>query len=113
MFRFLTDAKALLYQDDNTVMNFLYPNNQNDGDVEVLMESAARRDLHPVFGNRFLEITLLKRSDGYNRYCHYFILASLLSPSASTDTSVSISSSGLLGEKLILIEVSASPSLLP
>lgn len=32
---------------------FLYPNNQNDGDVEVLMESAARRDLHPVFFDCF------------------------------------------------------------
>lgn len=28
---------------------FIYPNNQDDGEVETLMESAARRDLHPVF----------------------------------------------------------------
>lgn len=28
---------------------FIYPNNQNDGDVENLMESAVRRDLHTVF----------------------------------------------------------------
>lgn len=28
---------------------FLYPNNQDDGDVEILMEAAARQDLHPVF----------------------------------------------------------------
>lgn len=32
---------------------FLYPNNQDDGDVEVLMESAARRDLHQVFFDCF------------------------------------------------------------
>lgn len=32
---------------------FLYPNNQNDGDVEVLMENAARRDLHPMIFDCF------------------------------------------------------------
>ncbi len=32
---------------------FIYPNNQNDGDVEVLMENAARRDLHPTFFDCF------------------------------------------------------------
>lgn len=32
---------------------FLYPNNQNDGDVEVLMENAARRDLHSTFFDCF------------------------------------------------------------
>lgn len=32
---------------------FLYPNNQDDGDVETLMESAARRDLHTVFFDCF------------------------------------------------------------
>lgn len=32
---------------------FIYPNNQDDGDVETLMESAARRDLHPIFFDCF------------------------------------------------------------
>lgn len=32
---------------------FIYPNNNNDGDVETLMESAARRDLHKVFFDCF------------------------------------------------------------
>ena len=32
---------------------FIYPNNQDDGEVEILMESAARRDLHPVFFDCF------------------------------------------------------------
>lgn len=32
---------------------FLYPNHHDDGDVEVLMESMARRDLHQVFFDCF------------------------------------------------------------
>lgn len=32
---------------------FLYPDNGNDGDVEHLMESLARHDLHPTFFNCF------------------------------------------------------------
>ena len=32
---------------------FIYPNNQDDGEVENLMESAARRDLHQVFFDCF------------------------------------------------------------
>lgn len=32
---------------------FLYPNNQNDGDIEELMENAARRDLHSAFFDCF------------------------------------------------------------
>ncbi len=32
---------------------FIYPNNQDDGEVETLMESAARHDLHPVFFDCF------------------------------------------------------------
>lgn len=32
---------------------FVYPNNQEDGDVETLMASAARRDLHSVFFDCF------------------------------------------------------------
>lgn len=32
---------------------FIYPNHQDDGDVEALMESAARRDLHSVFFDCF------------------------------------------------------------
>ena len=32
---------------------FLYPNNHDDGDIEILMESTARRDLHPTFFDCF------------------------------------------------------------
>lgn len=32
---------------------FLYPDNGSDGDVEYLMESLARKDLHPTFFNCF------------------------------------------------------------
>lgn len=32
---------------------FLYPNNQEDGDVENLMVAAARRDLHPYIFDCF------------------------------------------------------------
>lgn len=32
---------------------FLYPNHRDDGDVEVLMESVVRRDLHSVFFDCF------------------------------------------------------------
>ena len=32
---------------------FLWPNNQSDGDVEVLMESIARKDLYPEFFDCF------------------------------------------------------------
>ena len=32
---------------------FLYPNNQDDGDVEKLMENAVRRDLHSTFFDCF------------------------------------------------------------
>ena len=32
---------------------FIYPNDRADGDVETLMESTARRDLHPVFFDCF------------------------------------------------------------
>lgn len=32
---------------------FIYPNNQDDGEIEVLMESTARRDLHSVFFDCF------------------------------------------------------------
>lgn len=36
-----------------SVPYFIYPNNKDDGEVESLMESAARRDLHPVFFDCF------------------------------------------------------------
>lgn len=32
---------------------FIYPNNQDDGNAETLMESAARRDLHQIFFDCF------------------------------------------------------------
>ena len=34
-------------------LSFIYPDNQSDGDIETLMEFAARRDLHPVFFDCF------------------------------------------------------------
>lgn len=37
----------------HSVPYFIYPNNKDDGDVETLMESAARRDLHQVFFDCF------------------------------------------------------------
>ena len=36
-----------------SVPYFIYPNNNDDGDIETLMESAARRDLHQVFFDCF------------------------------------------------------------
>lgn len=36
-----------------SVPYFIFPNNNDDGDVETLMESAARRDLHQVFFDCF------------------------------------------------------------
>lgn len=36
-----------------SVPYFIYPNNKDDGEVETLMESAARRDLHPIFFDCF------------------------------------------------------------
>lgn len=32
---------------------FLYPNNHDDGDIEILIESAARHDLHSIFFDCF------------------------------------------------------------
>lgn len=44
---------------------FIYPNNQGDGDVEVLMESSARKDLHEYFFNCFNKYKecIVKRKD--------------------------------------------------
>lgn len=51
---------------------FIYPNNQDDGDVETLMESAARRDLHQVFFDCFEDyekcISGVKDEDGQSLY---------------------------------------------
>lgn len=46
---------------------FLWPNNKEDGDVEVLMESIARKDLYPEFFVCFskYENCLLKRKDSH------------------------------------------------
>lgn len=41
---------------------FLYPDNQHDGEVECLMESTARRDLHQVFFDRFADPTTNKKT---------------------------------------------------
>lgn len=51
---------------------FLYPNNQDDGDVEILMESAVRRDLHPVFFDCFEDyekcVSGVKNESGESKY---------------------------------------------
>lgn len=51
---------------------FLYPNHRDDGDVEVLMESVARRDLHSVFFDCFEDyekcIQRVKDSNGQPLY---------------------------------------------
>lgn len=51
---------------------FLYPNNRDDGDVEVLMENAARRDLHSTFFDCFEDyekcVSGMKNESGEPRY---------------------------------------------
>ena len=51
---------------------FLWPNNQSDGDVEVLMESIARKDLYPEFFECFGKyercVSQRKNADGS---CYY------------------------------------------
>lgn len=51
---------------------FLYPNNQDDGDVEILMEAAARDDLHPVFFDCFKDyevcVSNVKNESGTPKY---------------------------------------------
>ncbi len=42
------DIRKELLDNDIDVLFFLYPNNHDDGDVELLMEAAARRDLHSI-----------------------------------------------------------------
>lgn len=48
-----TDIDNGMSSNDITFPYFLYPNNHDDGDVETLMEKAARRDLHPTFFDCF------------------------------------------------------------
>lgn len=51
---------------------FLYPHNQDDGDVETLMEDAAQRDLHSVFFDCYEDyercISGVKDETGFSRY---------------------------------------------
>lgn len=51
---------------------FLYPNNRDDGDVEVLMENAARRNLHSTFFDCFEDyekcVSGMKNESGEPRY---------------------------------------------
>lgn len=51
---------------------FLFPNNQDDGDVETLMESMARRDLHPTFFDCFEDyekcVSGAKNENGERKY---------------------------------------------
>lgn len=51
---------------------FLYPNNQNDGDVEELMENTARRDLHATFFDCFEDyercVSGVKDESGESKY---------------------------------------------
>lgn len=42
---------------------FLYPDNGSDGDVEHLMESLARQDLHPTFFNCFRQYEMCVGGD--------------------------------------------------
>lgn len=70
---------------------FLYPNNADDGDVETLMESLARKDLHckwwDCFGDYEKCVGNLKDANGNKRYnvpnlkakLHTFISSQLLS----------------------------------
>lgn len=47
------DIDKAMQEQKISVPYFIYPNNNDDGDVETLMESAARRDLHQVFFDCF------------------------------------------------------------
>lgn len=51
---------------------FLYPNNHDDGDVEILMEAATRKDLHPVFFDCFNDyetcVSSVKDESGVSKY---------------------------------------------
>jgi hypothetical protein len=51
---------------------FLYPNNQNDGDVESLMESAVQRELHSAFFDCFEDyekcVSGVKDESGEQKY---------------------------------------------
>lgn len=51
---------------------FLYPDNSSDGDVEYLMESLARQDLHPTFFKCFSRYEMCVGgevdSEGHQRY---------------------------------------------
>ena len=46
---------------------FIYPNNHDDGEVETLMASSARRDLHPVFFDCFEEHTYISSQQLSNK----------------------------------------------
>lgn len=47
------DVKEKMQRNGVTFPFFLYPNNQDDGDVETLMESLARKDIHEKWWNCF------------------------------------------------------------
>ncbi len=51
---------------------FLYPNNQDDGDIEILMEAATRKDLHPIFFDCFNDyetcVSSAKDESGVSKY---------------------------------------------
>lgn len=51
---------------------FIYPNNHDDGDVEILMESIARKDIHNVWWNCFEDYEVCvkgaKDADGNLKY---------------------------------------------
>lgn len=58
---------------------FLYPNNQDDGDVENLMESAVRRDLHPIFFECFEDYEKCVSGAKDDNGCHKYNVPNLKS----------------------------------
>lgn len=65
---FVKRRKELLIRKDELGLDFdlfLWPNNQSDGDVEMLMESIARKDLYPEFFDCFskYECCISRRKD--------------------------------------------------
>ncbi len=66
------DIERHILATSNSFPYFLYPHNCDDGDVEVLMEEVARRDLHSVFFDCFEDyeacISGAKDKSGQTKY---------------------------------------------
>lgn len=67
-----TDVEKKQKQQGVSFPFFLYPDNRSDGDVEKLMESLARQDLHSTFFNCFKQYEMCMGGDvdaqGNQRY---------------------------------------------